>query len=546
MARIFLSYVRTDEAKARTIASALEKAGHSVWWDRHITGGSQFSKQIEQALADAEAVVVLWSAASVESAWVRDEAAIGRDSNRLVPVRVDQTLPPLGFRQHQTIDLGGGRIRTGSGGMRALFTAIDALTHTIDQPIGSAGPYSKLAERPAPRRLSRRTVAASLVAAAAASAGAGFLILGDRETPASPEATALMAQAWQAWAQGTGEGNNQAIGLYRRAISLAPDHADAWGFLGCAYGDRAHAWATAAERPVLRERAREAGRRALELDPRNAYGRAAIAYARPMIGNWLTMEQAFRRAIQDQPEKWLVSYSLALLLTRVGRVSEAATLFGKLGGTAPTATQYLLHIEALWASGQLDEAERLMDEAVKIYATHPVIWLTRFDMLMHGGRGDAAIALAQDEATRPSSLPEQSVSELLAVARAMLGRNQADIDAVIATHLQYARQSAWQAEKAIHYASALGRVDDAFAIANAYYFSRGFVVPDQPPAANRPVEATLDERDTRFLFLPGVRAMRADPRFERLVAEIGLVRYWRDAGHRPDYGAVSANKVEEG
>ena len=46
-------------------------------------GGAQFSKVIEEALEVAEAVVVLWSKKSVESPWVRDEAAAGRDSDRL-------------------------------------------------------------------------------------------------------------------------------------------------------------------------------------------------------------------------------------------------------------------------------------------------------------------------------------------------------------------------------------------------------------------------------------------------------------------------------
>ena len=73
MASVFLSYDRDDAAKARSIAVALEKAGHLVWWDRHIKGGAQYSKEIEVALKAAQAVVVLWSEQSVDSAWVRDE-----------------------------------------------------------------------------------------------------------------------------------------------------------------------------------------------------------------------------------------------------------------------------------------------------------------------------------------------------------------------------------------------------------------------------------------------------------------------------------------
>lgn len=105
MASVFLSYDRDDSAAAKIIATVLEKAGHSVWWDLHVRGGAQFSKVIEEALKAADAVVVLWSANSIESAWVRDEAAMGRDTGRLVPVTIDGTEPPLGFRQFQTVDL---------------------------------------------------------------------------------------------------------------------------------------------------------------------------------------------------------------------------------------------------------------------------------------------------------------------------------------------------------------------------------------------------------------------------------------------------------
>ena len=106
MAKIFLSYAREDVDAAKQLAGCIASAGHEVWWDRHIQGGSRFTDEIDRALKDAEAVVVLWSEASVASAWVQDEAAEGRDSGRLVPVALGQCRPPLGFRQFHTIELG--------------------------------------------------------------------------------------------------------------------------------------------------------------------------------------------------------------------------------------------------------------------------------------------------------------------------------------------------------------------------------------------------------------------------------------------------------
>lgn len=40
MASIFLSYAREDLGAAKALASSLERCGHSVWWDRHIKGGT--------------------------------------------------------------------------------------------------------------------------------------------------------------------------------------------------------------------------------------------------------------------------------------------------------------------------------------------------------------------------------------------------------------------------------------------------------------------------------------------------------------------------
>ena len=140
MTGVFLSYDRDDASAARIIATALEKAGHSVWWDLHVRGGAQFSKVIEEALKAADAVVVLWSARSIESAWVRDEAAAGRDTRRLIPATIDGIQAPLGFRQFQTIDLTDWKRGAKSRGYKELESAIN-----------EAGPVSPPLGRPAER-----------------------------------------------------------------------------------------------------------------------------------------------------------------------------------------------------------------------------------------------------------------------------------------------------------------------------------------------------------------------------------------------------------
>ena len=127
MAKVFLSYAREDAAAARQLAESIGRAGHDVWWDSHIKGGSRFSTEIDRELKTAQAVVVLWSQASVESAWVQDEAAEGRDSGRLVPVTLGGSRPPLGFRQFHTVDFG---TWNGDGEPANLDELVEAITKT--------------------------------------------------------------------------------------------------------------------------------------------------------------------------------------------------------------------------------------------------------------------------------------------------------------------------------------------------------------------------------------------------------------------------------
>jgi len=146
LAKIFLSYARDDADSAKQIAERISDAGHEVWWDRHLHGGSRFVNEIDRALKDAEAVVVLWSSSSVESAWVQDEAAEGRDSGRLVPVSLGSAKPPLGFRQFHTIALGAadGEVRA-----EAVRDLLDAISRTCGSARETEQQTTVKSEKPA-------------------------------------------------------------------------------------------------------------------------------------------------------------------------------------------------------------------------------------------------------------------------------------------------------------------------------------------------------------------------------------------------------------
>jgi tetratricopeptide (TPR) repeat protein len=102
---LFLSYAREDRDMAQQLAHALGEEGFSVWWDREIRGGSDFTEEIAANLHAARRVIVLWSSTAVASSFVRDESARARDAGKLLPVRIEAVDLPLGFGQLQTLDL---------------------------------------------------------------------------------------------------------------------------------------------------------------------------------------------------------------------------------------------------------------------------------------------------------------------------------------------------------------------------------------------------------------------------------------------------------
>ena len=104
MADIFISYSRSDRERVARLADALHSSGYSIWWDSDLAGGVEYSREIEARINAAKAVVVVWSRKSIESTWVADEAELGRDTGKLVPLVIDDIQPKIGFRQFQSID----------------------------------------------------------------------------------------------------------------------------------------------------------------------------------------------------------------------------------------------------------------------------------------------------------------------------------------------------------------------------------------------------------------------------------------------------------
>jgi hypothetical protein len=105
MSDIFISYKKEDAGRVVRIVEALRADGFSVWWDHGIAPGAQWDRTIQHQLDVAKVVIAVWSVQSRDAPWVKEESAVGKNRGILVPIRIDDVEPPLGFSLIQASDL---------------------------------------------------------------------------------------------------------------------------------------------------------------------------------------------------------------------------------------------------------------------------------------------------------------------------------------------------------------------------------------------------------------------------------------------------------
>lgn len=97
MVDVFISYKREERQRCERIAKKLKALDLDVWFDARLPSGKSFDREIETTIKAAKAVLVLWSPASVESEWVRNEASIGKARGVLAAAQLAPCDLPIAF-----------------------------------------------------------------------------------------------------------------------------------------------------------------------------------------------------------------------------------------------------------------------------------------------------------------------------------------------------------------------------------------------------------------------------------------------------------------
>jgi alpha-amylase len=165
MADLFLSHASMDKESVRKLAEIL--SGHwTVWWSDQLEVGQDFDVAIEEQLALAKVVVVLWSKAAVRSRWVKNESRFALERGRLAPALLEEVALPIEFSAVQGARLYEGPLEPESPEVQKLIAAIQA---HLAAPPGADAPTA-LGVLPVPRQRqpwwkNQRTLSVTVIAA---------------------------------------------------------------------------------------------------------------------------------------------------------------------------------------------------------------------------------------------------------------------------------------------------------------------------------------------------------------------------------------------
>lgn len=133
---VFVSYKRENQQRIEPLVRALQNQGLSVWWDAEIHAGARWRQEILEKLEMSRIVIVAWSRESAGHLgdFVQDEAAHAKSRGVYLPISIDGTLPPLGFRQVQVMPLVDWDGDEYSTQFRALLRTLRAMLEHGDAP----------------------------------------------------------------------------------------------------------------------------------------------------------------------------------------------------------------------------------------------------------------------------------------------------------------------------------------------------------------------------------------------------------------------------
>ncbi len=123
---IFISF-KTEEVDVAFKMRESLKGIYKIWWQQDLQCGHEWNVDIDKALNEAGAVIVLWSNKSYASPWVRHEASYAMAKNVYCPVKIEAVAIDSPFALFQSTDVTNWEGETNHQGFQNLLMRLDEL-----------------------------------------------------------------------------------------------------------------------------------------------------------------------------------------------------------------------------------------------------------------------------------------------------------------------------------------------------------------------------------------------------------------------------------
>lgn len=319
------------------------------------------------------------------------------------------------------------------------------------------------------------------------------------------EAVNLYLKGRYYWAQRTEDSINQSIRYFTDAIARDPAYA-------AAYAGLADAYTALGLYGVLSQtdaftRAAEAATKAVALDDELAEGHASLAYVHKNRFEWDAAERSFKRAIELKPGLSSAHHWYSIFLTQHGRFSQALTEIKTAISLDPLSIGAQLQLaSALMMARRYDDAIAQYERGLQMDPGFASAYRGIAKMYAFQGLHDRAAATIEKAArATPVGAEDQELKADRGFLFAVSGHRTEALNIIHELVERHDRSGEALSTSIASIYTGLGRADEAFTW----------------------LRRARDEHDPEISYLkvdPQWDALRKDPRFNRLLVDLGYSR----------------------
>jgi len=309
--------------------------------------------------------------------------------------------------------------------------------------------------------------------------------------------------------------------------SLAPSFADAWGALAFAR-HRVSTYLPYADRPTALARVKAALDRCIALDALNRFSVYVRYWMVEPFGAYLAQEEIVQEDLARWPNMGECRSVVALYLESVGRNREAVEMAQSARDLDPRSgfAQFETAL-SLWRAGRFAEGRTTLEAVLRADPDNHHV--AAVHILASAHQQDWAAVDALIAPARLKQFPLREFASVVGIVNAFRSPSPEVRRAFFETLRASVEASGHLDAQNLLFAAHLGLVDETYALLESAKLG-----PSGGPHDIMGVVAY----HTQMLFAAAYPELRADPRFIKLCARLGLVEYWLTTQKWPDCADV--------